>query len=289
MTKRNQSGQTRNGCVRSALFATLLSASVISGCSTFPSSIERTKRADALMAAAGWYKQLIPAGNFMLVAYLPKTRSMSKTLTIYIEGDGAAWLNRSTPSSDPTPVRATGMELALHHRGGTAAYLARPCQFVANEDRRGCDVDYWTGKRFAPEVIDATAIAIDAMKKMVGAKRVILVGYSGGGAVATLVASERNDVERLVTVAGNLDHATWTQLHDVEPLTGSLNPADRWRQLINIPQVHFVGAQDKIMDKKVALSFRRSFPIERQPELVIVPGFDHQCCWARDWPQLFGQ
>ena len=73
-------------------------------------------------------------------------------------------------------------------------------------------------------------------------------------------------------------------MHGADPLTGSLNPADRWRQLVGIPQVHFVGAQDHVMDKQVALAFRNRFPIGHQPEVVIVPGFDHQCCWVRDWP-----
>jgi hypothetical protein len=288
MSKPKQGNRIHALCASSPFWVALLCVFLIGACSTVPTPAARRQHADELAAAAGWSPLLIPAGKFTLAAYRSPVQTPGAALTIYIEGDGAAWLNRSTPSADPTPVHATALELALRHPGGTV-YLARPCQFVAGADRHGCQLAYWTEARFASAVIESTSMAIDALKMRVGAQRVILVGYSGGGAVAALVASRRNDVDRLVTVAGNLDHTVWTQLHGVEPLTGSLNPADSWQQLVSIPQVHFVGAQDKVINKEVALSFRARFPIEQQPKVVIVPEFDHQCCWARDWPQLLEQ
>jgi hypothetical protein len=44
--------------------------------------------------------------------------------------------------------------------------------------------------------------------------------------VAALVAARRTDVDRLVTVAGNLDPTAWAVYQHIQPLTGSLNPAD---------------------------------------------------------------
>ncbi len=289
MIRRAPGSRMHTGCMNFLLRAALPGILLIGACSTVPAPAERSLHADALAAAAGWDAVRIPAGNFTLAAYLSPARTPGAALTIYIEGDGLAWLNRSTPSSDPTPIRATALELALRQHGGAVAYLARPCQFVTGSERHGCAPRYWTDARFAAEVIDASSIAIDTLKMKVGAQHVILVGYSGGGAVAALVASQRHDVDRLVTVAGNLDHALWTQLHAVAPLARSLNPADRWQQLLAIPQIHFVGAQDHIMDQRVALSFSTRFPKEQQPTVLIVPDFDHQCCWARDWPQLFRQ
>lgn len=289
MSKRKQGNRIRALCASSPFWAALLCVFLIGACSTVPTPAARRQHADELAAAAGWSPLLIPAGKFTLAAYLSPAQTPGAALAIYIEGDGAAWLNRSTPSADPTPVRATGLELALRHPGGTAAYLARPCQFVASADRHGCQLAYWTEARFGSAVIESTNLAIDALKTRTGAQRVILVGYSGGGAVAALAASRRNDVDRLLTVAGNLDHVIWTKMHGVEPLSGSLNPADSWPQLVDIPQRHWVGDQDKVIDRKVALSFRARFPVGQQPEVVIVPGFDHQCCWAREWPQLLGR
>ncbi len=71
-----------------------------------------------------------------------------------------------------------------------------------------------------------------------------LVSYSGGGAVATLVAARRNDVHNLVTVAGVLDHELWTRNHHLSPSTGSLNLADVWPGLTNIAQSQDVGLAD---------------------------------------------
>ncbi len=64
-------------------------------------------------------------------------------------------------------------------------------------------------------------VAIDKLKQKYNSEKLQLIGYSGGGAVVTLVASQRSDVISLVTIAGNLDHQTWTKHHKVSPLTGS--------------------------------------------------------------------
>lgn len=258
----------------------------IAGCTTFPSPAERAQHANELAAAAGWIPLRLPAGEFTLTAYLSPEIDTGGVLTIYFEGDGAAWLNRSTPSQDPTPVRPIGLELALRHPAGSVAYLARPCQFVTAGMNSGCKVDYWTGARFSPTVIQAESVAVDELKKKTGASRVILIGYSGGGAVASLVASKRGDVDRLVTVAGNLDHAAWTRLHAVKPLAESLNPADEWRALSGLSQVHFVGGRDTVVDGRIAAAYANRFP-EPKPRIVTVDIFDHVCCWVEDWETLW--
>ncbi|GAB2181920.1 hypothetical protein DLREEDagrD3_21430 [Denitratisoma sp. agr-D3] len=49
-----------------------------------------------------------------------------------------------------------------------------------------------------------------------GARRLTLVGYSGGA--AALLAARCSDVVRLVTIAGNLDHRAWTRYHHITTL-----------------------------------------------------------------------
>lgn len=250
---------------------------------------ERRQYADTLAAAHGWQQLRLPAGNFVLAAYVPAKIAAGDMLTLYIEGDGLAWLSRSQASPDPSPRNPTGLELALRHPHGAAAYLARPCQFVAGKDAQGCDSAYWTNRRFAPEVIEANSHAIDALKQRFGASRLTLVGYSGGGAVAALVAARRQDVVRLITVAGNLDHRTWAALHRVPPLHGSLNPADAWNALQDVPQLHFVGGKDRNIRAEVAESYLARFPPGQRPEMQIVPEFDHVCCWVEQWPALLAR
>lgn len=245
----------------------------------------RVQHADQLAAAAGWARLRIDTHAFVLSAYAPTLFVNSGLLTIYIEGDGFAWITPGIASDNPTPRRPLALELALKH-AGAAAYLARPCQYVSGEDARGCSAEYWTKRRFAPEVIAATNEAIDDLKQRFGASRIALVGYSGGGAVAALVAARRTDIERLVTVAGNLDHRVWTVLHGVPELEGSLNAADEWQGLVAIPQLHLVGEKDTVVPYKVAASFAAHFPVGRSPTVRLVPGFDHACCWVAGWPAL---
>jgi dienelactone hydrolase len=227
------------------------------------------------------------AGYFVLRAYVPVQWSASDALTVYIEGDGQAWLTESQPSADPTPRHAMALALALRQPEGNAVYLARPCQFVEGGARRNCRPSYWMDQRFAPEVVSAMDQALSQLKQQRQAKRLRLVGYSGGGAIAALLAARRPDVAHLTTVAGNLDHATWTGLHHLSPLTGSLNPADLWRQLEGIEQLHFLGDADRTMPEQVAKSYRDKFPAEAPIALVHLSGFDHSCCWALEWPTLW--
>lgn len=234
----------------------------------------------------GWQMLHLPTTDFVLVAFVPNTTVLGKKLTVYIEGDGLAWITPALASDDPTPRQAMGLELALQHSTSNAAYLARPCQFVSGAARRGCEVGYWTGQRFSPQVIAASSQAIDALKLRFGAKQLILVGYSGGGAIAALVAARRSDVIRLVTVAGNLDHQAWTMQHQLAPLTGSLNPADAWQALQSIPQLHLIGGKDRNITLEVANAYRARFPSDLQPEVRVIPNFDHRCCWAQQWPSI---
>ncbi|MET0962642.1 MAG: alpha/beta hydrolase [Noviherbaspirillum sp.] len=261
-----------------------LSAILLSACAGL-SPETRLRHADELAAASGWQRTLLDAEPFRLAAYLP-AELRGAVLTIYIEGDGLAWISRSQASLDPTPLRPIALELALRHPNGAAAYLARPCQYVSGADARNCAPAYWTDARFAPEVVAAAGKAVDQLKARAGAGRLVLVGYSGGGAVAALVAAGRRDVDMLVTVAGNLDHRAWTAHHGVPPLTGSLNPADAWQALVGLPQRHLLGSEDRTINRASIASYIARFAPAQQPQLRIIDGYDHQCCWARDWPAL---
>jgi len=257
----------------------------LAACASLPTPLARREAADALAARQGWQRVVLPAGAFELAAYVPGVPGTGDALTVYLEGDGFAWSSPSQPSADPTPIDPVGLKLALAHPEGNAAYLARPCQFVGAQGA-GCSGRYWTGQRFAPEVIEAENRALDALKARFQASRLTLVGYSGGGAVAALLAARRSDVTRLVTVAGNLDPAAWARHHRVPPLTGSLNPADAIDALLGIPQWHFVGGRDAVVPPELAKSFAGRFPAGRRPVVRIEPEYDHACCWAEGWPRL---
>lgn len=254
------------------------------GCAALPTPDERAHTASKLAAERDWAAQTLETERFQLRAYLPRAIPHD-TLAVYLEGDGFAWLTSTRPSTDPTPLTPVALQLALAQPSGAAAYLARPCQFIATQP--ACSRDYWTDARFAPEVVDSLDQAVDQLKARVGARQLILVGYSGGGALALLLAAQRDDVARVITVAGNLDPQAWTTHHRLQPLTRSLNPADQQQVLAGTRQQHLAGGRDRIVPAALVSAFNEAYPPGTPSRVYLLPEHDHSCCWARDWPRLW--
>lgn len=266
--------------------ALLLGLFALAGCTTIPSAAARRQTADEVAAARDWRRSTIAAPGFELTAYVAQRITPDEKLTIYIEGDGLAWISADTPSLDPTPRDPLALRLALAQPSGNAAYLARPCQFVGIDSPR-CSQRYWTRARFAAEVIEAMDAGVTQLKSRFGARQLTLVGYSGGAAVAALLAARRPDVERLVTVAGNLDHRAWTTYHRISPLADSLNASDQADQLRTIRQTHFFGSLDDVIPPALALNLPSGLRGPQNQHLKFMKGYDHRCCWNENWPRLW--
>lgn len=238
----------------------------------------------ALPGQHGWRKLDLSADPFTLTAFVPPaSANPADRLVIYLEGDGLAWLTPDEASEDPTPLHPVALQLALADSSAAVAYLARPCQYRSLTGEPACVSAYWTGKRYAPEVVASMNQAISQLKQRVHAREVVLVGFSGGGAVAALVAARRDDVALLIAVAANLDTAAWTRIERIQPLRGSLNPADDWLRLTGVPQVVLVGGRDDVVPLAVARAYVSRFPPGARPPVITVPDFDHACCWAQGW------
>ncbi|RME32557.1 MAG: alpha/beta hydrolase, partial [Gammaproteobacteria bacterium] len=156
------------------------------------------------------------------------------------------------------------------------------------EQDPACAPRYWSTHRYSEEVIAAMDRAIDRLKVVLGMEgsRLLLIGYSGGGQVAALLAARRNDVAGLLTVAANLDHAAWTAYHDDTPLTGSLNAAVEAPRIARLPQRHLAGEEDEVVPPAIAFAYARRLGPKGGSTVTILPGFDHRCCWIREWPAL---
>lgn len=257
------------------------------GCSMFPTHQQRVAAADQLASQKGWRARVIHSGQFEIMSYMSNDILPRQDLTVYIEGDGLAWLSNEIPSNDPTPINPIGLKLALAQPSGQAVYLGRPCQYADFKAEGSCGKRYWTNERFAPEVIMAMSMVLDQLKLEFNPKRLTLVGYSGGGAIAVLLAAKRTDVAQLITIAGNLDTEAWTAYHGISPLAGSLNPADAYRQLTHTPQIHWVGGADETMPKQIADHYLARFDKTSLLEIRVMDGYTHQCCWVRHWPELW--
>ncbi len=268
-----------------ALFLSATTA-LLSGCSSLSILQSRKARADTVAKNHGWVAQRITANSFSLLGYRPAARRNGDTLVVYIEGDGVAWTTPTRRSNDPTPDSPLTLKLAVQDPNPNRLYLARPCQYLTPRALASCAPRYWTSHRYAPEVVAALSTAIDRVKRSSNAKRVFLFGYSGGGALAVLIAAARTDVARIVTIAANLDHVAWTRMSRDTPLYGSLNPADYASRVSSIPQMHLVGLDDEVVPPAVAESYIRRVSNRERTKIVKVPGADHNCCWVERWPNL---
>lgn len=231
----------------------------------------------------GFVLSAVQAGGFELASYARRgggyTAAPSEVVTIYIEGDGAPWPTPFMPPHDPTPLRPVALAMALGDQRPAVVYLGRPCQYLLPEALRQCHSVWWIERRFAPQVIAAYDVAIDKMKESFSAHRVRLVGYSGGGVIAMLVAARRKDVASVVTVAAPLAVGAWLTWHGASPLTGSLDPEISLGQRVLPPSLYFVGARDEVVPPFVVQGFAQ----RKGGRVVVVPGFEHECCWGRDW------
>ncbi len=220
--------------------------------------------------------------TFTLHGLLRAPKVNNDSLHVYIEGDGLAWISRTKPSTNPTPTDDVTLSLAKHDPSNAAVlYLARPCQYVQGQDRRLCQRKFWTSHRLAPEVITALNEAIDKAKQDTNAKDVVLVGFSGGGAAAVLVAAKRNDVKFLGSVAGLLDHEKWTNWHNVSPLSGSLNPVEFVQQVQSIPQKHISGLSDDIVPTSTQDPFCKK--LNQADACESIAGVNHYSPWYQYW------
>ncbi len=226
----------------------------------------------------GFSEQIFVEKTFDITGYL---RGKSSILRVYFEGDGKSWLSRSRPSSDPTPHNPISFYLAAADINPAVLYVARPCQFAKDQHRRNCVTQFWTSARFSEPVLHDLNQVLNQAKAMAGAQHLELVGYSGGGAVALLLAARRNDVDLVVTIAGNLDHAFWTSYHHVSPLRDSLNPADYAVQTQNIKQIHIVSSADSIVPPAVSHNYLSKMNDISKVQIVTVHGVKHTGDWSQ--------
>jgi pimeloyl-ACP methyl ester carboxylesterase len=240
----------------------LIALALLAGCA---GGQTRDMAAAEIARAAGLEPAVFATATFDLQGWR-RDDGRPGPLFVYIEGDGFAYVDERTPSSDPTPRDPVALRLAAADPAAAILYLGRPCQFAPGRSDRRCTLRDWTVDRFSEPAVDAIDRAIGQQRRPI-----VLVGYSGGGVIAALLATRRRDVERVVAIAAPLDLDRWTKLSELSPLRHEVIG-------VRVPLVALAGERDSTVPAAVA-----TLPGARQ---IVVPGFDHRCCWARDWPQL---
>lgn len=242
---------------------------------------DRGRNADDLAVSGGLSRVSVPVRSLVLGAWV-RLRDPIQPVTIYLEGDGAAYDGDGRPSQNPTPRRALALALAAQDGAANVIYLARPCQFSTER----CPVALYTEERFAEAAVSAVNDAVDRLKAP--GQRLHLIGFSGGGAIAALLAERRDDVLSLRTVAGNLSPAAVNRYHGLAPMSRALDPMAAAGRLATLPQVHFIGSRDRIVPATVAEDFIRQQAAGSCARLVRVDA-SHEDGWRERWPDLLRQ
>ncbi len=231
-------------------------------------------------AALGLRAELVQGTRFQHVVFVRSGRA-SRTLHIYLDGDGTPW-RAWGPATDPTPRNPLVLRL-MALDPGPSLYLGRPC-YLGLSDSPPCSSAVWTRERYSETVVSSMAAALRRFLAGTEFDRLVWLGYSGGGTLATLLTPRFDRTTDLITVAANLDIDAWADLHGYSRLVGSLNPARQPPLPARIRQRHYAGGRDRVVPAAIVARG----PID--PDTVItIPSYDHTCCWEAMWPNLLAE
>ncbi|HLY95842.1 MAG: hypothetical protein ACM3W8_03880 [Sideroxydans sp.] len=258
------------------VFFCLLAFVQMAGCASPP------QRMDERAAELGFRRVVVRGQGYDHVAYLKEGKSNAdSSLHIYLEGDGTPWVRKRVAAADPTPRTPLMLDL-MALDPAPALYLGRPC-YQGLSKAKACTPDMWTDNRYSETVVASMTAAVDRLSAEYRA--LVLLGYSGGGTLAMLMAERLAKADTVITVAANLDTQRWAALHRQPPLSGSLNPAERPPLPPHIRQMHFAGSKDDNVPPAIV---RDAIAQQQGAEFTVVRDQDHSCCWREAWPQILG-
>jgi pimeloyl-ACP methyl ester carboxylesterase len=234
--------------------------------------------ADSIFGRGGKTQWIaVPEGRLKADVYSTPTLSARPVLVIVLHGD----LFNPTPSYQyafaqaltqgfdapalPDPVRA---RLGRHPdvRDIVAAGLLRPGYTDNAGDRSDGERGEARGDNFTTDVTDAVATAVRTLKERYKARRVVLVGHSGGATIAAIVLGRHPEVaDAALLVACGCG------------ATQSLQPLDFVSQVRQASAVRLlVGEQDEVTPPE--LSQRYAGVLQKRgvdARVSVLPGLGH--------------
>jgi pimeloyl-ACP methyl ester carboxylesterase len=251
------------------LATALAGAILVAGCRSLPGSGTTLQAQE--VAGLGFTHRLLVAGE---------VRGDGPRF-VFFEGDGRPWSSDGLQAAtNPDPLRAVAPGLAAA-QGDGAIVLGRPCYHGRAADP-GCEPGLWTSARYSEAIVASMATALERTLEASPPRPVVLVGVSGGGALALLVAERSPRVRAVVTLGANIDVDGWAKLHGYRPLEGSLDP------LVTRPaapgcEIHIAAGRDTVVPAPLI----RAAAARRQGAVFwIEDDADHGCCWQTLWPAI---
>jgi pimeloyl-ACP methyl ester carboxylesterase len=224
----------------------------------------------------------IPANAFTLAGFYQIKSPGDQIVHIYLEGDGKPFEQGLMATNDPT-TRASVVLPLMALDTASKLYLARPC-YNGHALDKICNPSLWTTARYSETVVLAMAAAIHSFCVEHGFRKVILIGHSGGGAIAMLVAGHLPETQALITLAGNYDIDAWADFHGYDRLSLSLNPA----QFPNtgIPEWHYLGDKDSNIPPVL---FSQDLLNRANSHVIVLPDTEHNYGWVKHWPNILSE
>ncbi|ODB99417.1 hypothetical protein A3197_13215 [Candidatus Thiodiazotropha endoloripes] len=240
-----------------------------------------SKRFDRQAADLGFDKQERLGDGFIHTLFKNKVSQHSSQLHVYLGGDGTPWMGGKFIALDPTPRDPVGLRL-MALDDNPSVYLGRPC-YHGRYNTPACSPLLWTYQRYSSAVVDSMAVVIEKLLAGGGYQDLVMVGFSGGGGLAMLLAPKLPQTRQVVTLAGNLDLEAWTDLHDYDPLEGSINPSVQPPLDVAIQQFHLAGGKDKNIPPWIIEA-----AVKKQPngQFITFEDFGHGCCWEEIWKSM---
>ena len=255
------------------LLIILFLAMQFSGCAT------PAQRLDARALDLGYRRMVLQGAGINHVAYFKDGRETgNRILHVYLEGDGTPWVRKGVPAVDPTPRNPVMLDL-MSLDPAPGIYLGRPCYNGLRD--KACTPDLWTNNRYSESVVAGMSEILGGV--LAEYQSLVLLGHSGGGTLAMLLAERQARVHAVVTVAANLDTERWAALHRQQSLNGSLNPATMPPLRPGVLQMHFAGAEDENVPPHLVRDAIRQQPAAR---FKVISKQDHSCCWREVWPMV---
>lgn len=237
------------------VLAVLIYVPLLASCSARPLPLEAVIDEKTGMMSdhyLNWESHIVEVDGWQLATVRSDTPEVRR---IYIEGDGRAFIDKGTPSGDPTPLNPVALHLMLSNNEAGTMYVARPCQWARGPECK--DRQLWTDKRFTQAVVNKYVALVERESK---GEPVELVGYSGGAWVALQVAARLPNVTRVITVAGNLMPEWVNKEHKVTTIP--VAPYPPFKRMV--PVVAYIGVEDKVVGSGVIPAFEAvtGLPVE---------------------------
>lgn len=248
----------------------------LAGCANPSLTRDPTER---VAPALGLETRFVEGQGFRHLVLIRGDPATARRVHVYLEGDGTPWLDRHRIAADPGPRQPLVPQLMA--RDPTPSILiGRPC-YHGLAHSAGCSPWLWTHGRYGEPVVVSLARAIERVLPAADDRELVLIGHSGGGTLAVLLAPRLTGVTAVITLAANLDVRAWSEHHGYSPLSGSLDPAEALPLARDIRQLHLIGA----LDREVPPASRARY-LARNPsaQVIILPGIDHRRGWIERWP-----